>query len=177
MTNEFPWDYSQLRHPSTNVMMTSQLFFETRVKSRVSDGVQPIFTLKEWDHEYEGVKYYSLRRIYIEFEDPGEYDFAMAVFGSWEHWKKLSNSALLKEHVAAWREELEIKIRSKALKAAIQTATTAGSKGQASAKWLASGEWKRKPGRPSKQDIAKQARIEAGIEDDVAEDMERLGLH
>ena len=149
------------------------MFFESRIKSQ---GYEPTFTLKEQDHEYEGVKYISMRRLYMGMEDPTEYEFATEVLGSWDHWLRLCNSPAVREHINKWREELEIKLRARAVKAMLETATTAGAKGTTAAKWLATAGWKEGKGRPSKAKVKGELKKAAQVVSLVDRDAERLGI-
>jgi hypothetical protein len=148
------------------------MFFESRTK-----GFDPTFTLKEQDHEYEGVHYISMRKIYIGMEDPTEYLFATEVLGSWDHWLKLCNSALIREHIDKWRIELEIKLRAKAISAMVDTATTAGAKGTTAAKWIASGGWKEGKGRPSKDAIKRELKIATKLDEETESHLKLLEDH
>lgn len=152
---------------------TQSLFLETNKSS-----LEPIMVLKEIDWEYKGKLLPSLKKIYLSFNDPTEYQVAMEVFGSWNQWKRLCDNALIFAHIKEWREELEIKLRSQAVKALIATAQEDGAKGTTAAKYVAEKGWdKRKAGAPSKEEVAREKKIHAGINDDVEDDLTRLGLH
>lgn len=151
---------------------TASLFMELN-----QDSDPAIFTLKENDHSLHGIDYLSLKRIYLEFGDVTEYEFAIAVFGSWRHWQKLCNNKIIREHIDEWREELEIKIRARAIQSIITTAITEGSKGTTAAKWIAEASWKGSGrGRPSKEEVERTKRIHAGIDKDISDDLERIGV-
>jgi len=152
--------------------LTHAMFFESRTK-----GFDATFTFKEQDHEYEGVHYTSMRKLYLEMEDPTEYLFAQEVLGSWDHWQKLCNSALVFEHIKKWREELEIKLKAKAIGAMVDTALTAGSKGTTAAKWLATGGFNSGKGRPTKADRERQAKIAAGVDKETESHLQLLKEH
>ena len=82
------------------------------------------------------------------------------------------------QYINKYREELEIKIRSGAIKALICTAAHEGSKGTAAAKYIADkGYDKRKAGAPSKAEKAREMKVHTKISDEVKEDFERLELH
>jgi len=153
--------------------LTHAMFFETRIKA---SGYEPTFTLKEQDHTYEDIDYVSMRRLYLEMEDPTEYEFAITTLGSWDHWQRLCNSAAIFEHISRWREELETKVRAKAIKAMISTATNDGAKGTTAAKWLATAGWKEGKGRPSKAKVKGELKKAAQVVSLVSEDASRLGL-
>lgn len=151
---------------------TQSLFFETNLT-----GIDAIFTLKEEDHEYNGKHYISLKRIYLEMEDPGEYEFATTIFGTWTQWERICNNGQLKVHIERWREELAIKIEAKALREVIKTANKGGKDGQQAARWLASGQYKNSKGRPSKAEVEGMKKHLAGIDEELSEDAERMGVH
>lgn len=88
------------------VFYTKSLFFETI--SSVADRGHVIYTLKAEDHN--GLP--SLRRLYLEEMDPTEYSFANKYLGGWDHWKKFLESDWFRPYLEAWREELEIKMKS-----------------------------------------------------------------
>jgi len=139
----------------------------------------PLYTLKEEDYtDEDGITYPSARRIYLELGDPTEYAAAMALLGSWEHWKVLTTKCKwFMDEVEKWREELEIKLKSKALKAMIHTATEEGSKGTAAAKYIVDKGWIDTRGRPSKKAVQKEARIQNRVRDELEEDFERMKEH
>ena len=151
---------------------TQSLFWEIR-----NENYAPIYTLKDYDHEVDGVTYPSLKLIYMEFLDTTEYEFAMAVFGSWKAWQKISNNQDIKAFVDDWRMEMEIKIRSKAIKSLLKTATSEGSKGTAAAKYIAEKGWEKTRGRPNKDEVEREKKIHAGMVDDISEDAKRLDIH
>ena len=94
---------------------TQSLFWEIR-----HENFDPIFTLKDHDHTVNGITYPSLKLIYMDFLDTTEYTFAMEVFGSWKAWKKISSNKDIKAVIDEWRAEMEIKIRSMALKSILK---------------------------------------------------------
>ena len=152
--------------------LTRALFKET-TDTEMRKKFSPEFTLKE--HDITGYK--SMRALYLSYDDPTEYRFAMEVLGSWDHWQKLSNSTWFQEdYLDAWRFELEIKLRSQG----IQTMKgLALDKNKDAAKWLAQGGWSTsnaKRGRPSKEEVEGERKISARLKKDVADDAARLGI-
>lgn len=145
---------------------TQSLFLE------LGYGADALFTLKDQDHEHEGTMYKSLKRLYLEFEDPTEYEFANTILLGWKHWQRMCENKVIRKHIDEWREELEVKLRSQAIRDAIQEAK----KGHfQAAKWVADRGWStRGAGRPSKADIEKQTRINERIEDEYKSDVVRL---
>jgi hypothetical protein len=62
------------------------------------------------------LKQRSIYKAYMELEDLTEMDVANKYFEGWNHWCRVSEAPGIKEHVAKWREELEIKLMSRGLK-------------------------------------------------------------
>lgn len=44
-----------------------------------------VYTLKDEDYEYKGQMFPSLKRIYLEMADAGEYEFATTHLLGWSH--------------------------------------------------------------------------------------------
>lgn len=151
---------------------TLSLFWENKHAN-----YDPVFTLKEHNHEVDGVTYYSLRQIYLSFNDPTEYRFAIEIFGSWDQWQRLVNNAILFKEIRQWREELEVKMRAMGIDSMAQIALNDGSRGMAAAKWLAEGNWKQTRGRPSKEEKEHHLAIEARLDEDVKEILKGIDLH
>lgn len=158
--------------------MTS-LFFEARRNTDVEEYLKPIFTLKTADYTTNGVTYFCLREIYFSYDHiPNfEYEFAMDVFGSWDHWVKLTKSALRHEF-QLWRDELEVKIKAQAIKSMMYASRDGDAKGVAAAKYLADKGYtqERKAGRPSREEVERERKIAVEVQNTLAADMERVGL-
>ena len=132
-----------------------------------------IYTLKDQDHELNGKNYLSLKRLYLEIADPTEYEFATTYLLGWKHWMRLCENKALRAHIDEWRDELEIKLRSKAIKTIIAQAGLLGAV-QAS-KWVADRGWStRGAGRPTKAEIEHEKKIQAGITNEYSADLLRL---
>ena len=152
---------------------THSLFWE--YKSKKTAHLPPVFTLKDNDHTFNENTYISMRRLYLEVGDPSEYNFAMEVLGSWAHWKRLVNNKILRPYIDAWREELELKLRSEAVLAVRTISNDKSSKGRLSAaKWIADRGWEKTRGRPTKDEVTRERKIVAGIHDELDEDYDRL---
>ena len=150
--------------------LTQGLFIEIKYDPEFA-----VYTLEEQDKEYKGEVYPSLKRLYLEMEDPTEYEFAVEHLLGWNHWKRLNNNSLLSKHFVEWREELEVKLRSKAIQKIMDKSEMDGD--FSASKWLADRGWeKRGAGRPSKADIEHRHKIEERIRGEFDEDFERLGL-
>lgn len=151
--------------------LTQGLFYETR-----TEGYSPLFTLKDYDHKVNDTTYISLKRIYLEIADPTEYQFAIEVFGNWNHWLAITNSGILMEYITKWREELEVKLASQAIRAMINTASTEGSKGTTAAKYVAERGWST-TSKANKKADRDSKHIEEQIHSSVKDDLVRLGIH
>lgn len=150
--------------------LTQGLFYETR-----SEGYTPLFTLKDYDYKVGDSTYLSLKRLYLEIADPTEYQFAIEVFGNWNHWLAICNSGVLMEYIVKWREELEIKLASEAIKSMINTAINGGYKGTMAAKYVAERGWS-SVGKKSKTKNSEKE-VDSRIHDAVKDDLQRLGIH
>ena len=147
-------------------LLTQSLFLELGYNDTA------IFTLKDSDHVYGGRTYPSIKRLYLECEDPTEYEFATQYLYSWKHWQRLCENKTIRKYIDEWREELEYKLRSRAIKQAIKL----GEEGTfQAAKWVADRGWAtRGAGRPSKAEVEQEKRIQERITDEYQEDVERL---
>lgn len=149
--------------------LTQSLFLEIGYNTQYA-----IFTLNDEDKEYEGKTYISLKKLYLNAEDPTEYQFAKKYLLNWQHWQRLNDNRVLRPYFDEWREELEVALRSDAVQA-IRDMTADGQNFQA-AKWLADRGWdKRGAGRPSKQEIERDNRIKDRIGDEIEADILRMG--
>lgn len=120
------------------------------------------YTLKTYDSTFEGVFYPSLRRLYVELEDPTEYLFAQTYLDGWDHWKKLSSASFFQDHLREWREELDVRLRAKALVRIRKRAEESSKDGLSADKILLQGGWKLPEekstvGRPTKEKIKEEA--------------------
>lgn len=134
-----------------------------------------IYTLKEFDHEYNGKIYPSLKQLFLKTEDPTEYEFANKYLIGWQHWKRLNENKLLAKHFEEWREELELRLRSQAVRD-MQNLCASESGNYSAAKFLADRGWeKRAAGRPSKAEKERHLRIEEKLGEEFSADIKRMG--
>ena len=173
-------DLSKRRfYNQNNQLLTRALFWE------IGYSENAIYTLKDWDSTTtQGKSLKSLKQLYLQENDLTEYDFARKHFVNWDHWQTVSKSWYLKDHVAKWREELEIRITTDALKM-IQAEAISESKFAYNAnRYLADKGWKPKEekvskkgvGRPSKASIAEETARLVSESHDIEKDLIRLGL-
>lgn len=134
-----------------------------------------IYTLKDVDHEYEGKIYPSMKRLYLEVADPTEYKFATTYLANWPQWMKISKNGAIKNHVEAWRMELEIKLRSEGVLAVRRHSQSNQPTAWSASKWLADKGWEnRSAGRPSNAEVERELKVQAAIEDEFTKDHARL---
>ena len=158
------FDQSELRDVIGN-FRTLSLFYETNITD-----LEPLYTLKDSDHTVGDKTYPSLKTIYLSFSDPTEWEFVQAVFGNWRHWERLCGNKKIREFIDQWREEMEIKLRSRAALSLINQSDTKDS----AAKWVADAGWRGKRGRPSKAEVERERKIAAGIDTELADHWERV---
>lgn len=133
-----------------------------------------VYTLKDHDYKYKGKTYPSLKRLFLLEEDPTEYVFAEKHLLGWQHWKRLCENKQLRQHIDEWREELELKIRSQAVRDMMNLCASESGNFSA-AKFLADRGWdKRAPGRPSKGEKEKADRISDRIAEEFSADVARM---
>lgn len=146
--------------------LTQSLFLE------IGYTEQAIYTLKDNDYFYEGKWYPSLKRLYLETEDPTEYDFATAYLLNWKHWQRLCENKVIRKHIDDWRDELEVKLRSKGVR---QVMVSALAGNYQAAKFLADRGWDtRGAGRPTKAEVERERKIQADVADEFKSDVIRL---
>ena len=92
-----------------NILRKKSLFWELSY----SEPEHCIMTLKPED--FKGYK--SLYKLFMSLteDDPTEYTFALTVFGSWRTWQKLQTQPKFAVHLKEWREEVQLRIKSKAI--------------------------------------------------------------
>ncbi len=130
------------------------------------------FTLKDIDHEHGGKTYPSLKRLYLECEDPTEYEFANLHLLGWKHWQRMCENKVIRKHIDEWREELEVKLRSQAILEAIKQARNGTFQ---AAKWVADRGWNtRAAGRPTKAEVEQEKKIMARIDSEYGDDVVRM---
>lgn len=133
---------------------------------------QAVYTLKDQDHEHNGNYYPSLKRLYLECADPTEYEFATTYLLGWKHWLRLCENKMVRKHIDEWREELEVKLRSRGVKNVLESAKSGNYQ---AARWLADRGWDtRGAGRPSKADVEKEQRVQAAMSGEYEADVVRL---
>jgi hypothetical protein len=155
---------------------TKSLFIETPHES-----FPAFFTVKKYDVEKGGRTYYSLYLKYMEVADPTEYQVALRLFGSWDHWQALCRAGWFRELVTGWREELKVKLESDRYHEMLGHVDKNPDSPQAiqASKWLAERYGEKstaKRGRPSKAE--KEQHLQR-LGEETAEtdaDLKRLGL-
>ena len=157
---------------------TQSLFWELRYG--VDEKYPPIFTLKAEDIKRDGVEYLSLKKVYMSYDHvPGlEYEFAMDVFNSWDHWQKLCNDTIpgIKDEIKAWRDELDIKNKALGIKALMNAARDNDAKAVNAAKYLTEKGYISKRGRPSAEEVEREKKQAVGLNKELDKDIERLGI-
>lgn len=139
------------------------------------DTSKAIYTLDGEDKEYKGKSYPSLKKLFLTFSDPVEYNFANEYLYDWEHWQRISNNKILLEHISKWREELKLSLVSEGVLTLIDLAKNQQS--YQAGKWLADNGWdKNTKGRPSREDVEAEVKKQADKMADYEEDFELLDI-
>jgi hypothetical protein len=147
------------------------LFYETTL----SDKTGVVYTLKDRPHE----GYPSLYQLYMEYDDPTEYTFAVNCLDSWDHWEMLTACSWFKKYLHRWRRELEVRAKARALNAIKAVAQSESKEAYQANKFLVSGGWKESnkrkgAGRPSKEEVQDAAKAMAAEARDLEDDLTRV---
>lgn len=102
-------DMSKLKGGHTGMMLTESLFKE-RSKFKYD---KTLFTMAEQDDMTKG--FHSFYRLYMEIGDMTEYEQAMQLLGSTQHWERLCRCPWFKPFLKKCRTDLKNKERSKAI--------------------------------------------------------------
>ncbi|AJT60707.1 hypothetical protein [Citrobacter phage CVT22] len=152
---------------SNGVPLTQGLFLEIGYTDFA------VFTTKDEDYDYNGKTYPSLKRLYLEMEDLGEYEFATTYLLGWNHWQRMCANKQILKYIEEWRYELELKLRSRAIKTMKDKIGT--EQGINAAKWIAEKGWDKKAvGRPNKQEEEREKRMLDSLDVDWAGDLAML---
>lgn len=146
--------------------LTQGLFLE------IGYGEAAIYTLKEDHHVLNGKEYPSLKKLYLQCADPTEYEFATTFLCGWKHWNRLCDNKAIRAHIDEWRFELEVKLRSLAVKEVLAQSKSGSFQ---AAKWVADRGWStRGAGRPTKEELEKEKKVQEHIASDFSEDIARI---
>ncbi len=147
-----------LLHAANGNKLTTSLFEEL---VRDDSTVKPVFKLADW------------KKVYVDAGDPTGYEAAMELIGDWDHWLALMESPAFKAHVDRWNLEIEVRMRSNAVKQLIKQSRLPT--GTAAAKWLAEAGFVERDKRKKKDKQDDDAAARAA-RSKVSEDAKRLGL-
>ena len=155
-------DYNRLT-TDNNQKLTQSLFYEYRHQTKSE--YMP-FTLREKDFD----TYISVYRVYMEADS--EYEAAMYLLNSWEHWQVLCSSPFFKRYLDSWRQEREVKECAVAVKTLMKEAQAGN---VTAAKALLDKNLKTKgAGRPSKEQINKEVKRQAEVHKKVSSIVDRM---
>ena len=162
------------RSPENNNYLTRALFLE---ECYGTEKTYVIYTLAPRDHK-NGYK--SFHNLYMSISDPTEMRVALELFENYEHWKQLSTSNWFKPYLAKLREELDLRLRSKALMQIVEISKDETSKANYAAnKFLLTEEYGiknsvKQAGRPSKEAIKREAEFLLSSEQESENDLKRI---
>jgi hypothetical protein len=139
----------------------------------------------EYADEYVGVceQIYSMANFhkrFVEMMDLTEYKPAMELVGSWQEWNRLKRDfPEFRDNITLWKDEIEVKMRSQAIER-LNTLMTSKNEQTAAGvcKFISTLGFNEKKGagRPSKEEMRRQAselaRITRETEDDAARVLE-----
>ena len=162
-------DKTKMRDPHGN-WVTQGLFYDHNYDHKYA-----MYVLSWEDKTVDGIYYPSIKRLYLEMADPTEYEFATTYFLNWDHWNRICNNKVLRADVDKWREELELKLRSKGAKKMLKMAEEGNFN---ATKWVTDKGWAGARGRPSKEErkreLEKETRFAKELEDEAGRVVEFL---
>lgn len=117
------------------------------------------------------------RRVFVETGDPTEYEAAIILCGTWSEWERIKYEwpYFAKNILTEWQEELEVKLRSRAIKCLVAASTSGEKDASAAAKWLAEGKYNPKGvGRPNKDKKSLEAKIKERVKEETDDEVSRV---
>jgi len=134
------------------------------------------FTLKKGGKD----GYINMYEKYMEIADPTEYQVAIQLLGSWDHWQQLCRTKWFTLRLHGWREELKTAMESERYFEMLDKIDSE-KQGVQATKWLAdrygaSEDMPHKRGRPSKTEREVYLRQLERDEEDSDNDARRIGL-
>lgn len=134
----------------------------------------------ETAEEKENAKYSfeEFHQIFLEEKDMTEYKAAIRCVGTWSEWLRFKEQwPLLRNSIEKWKDELEVKMQSDAMTKLLSLVTCKSDQTAANVcKFLVQSGYNKREGagRPSKQEMAKQAKELARIAADTDEEEQRI---
>ena len=145
---------------------TTSLFYEWNTTD-----MKPLYTLRPY--EFEGLP--SIKQLYMAERDLTGYIFANKHLYDYEHFLKIKKGKILGEYFNKWEEELELLIRAEAVSNLVKMSETEGALGLQAAKFVSAKGWdKAGKGRPTKEDIAKEAKKEVRLKNEILAARQRV---
>lgn len=160
---------------SNGVYFGRELFYETAANT---EKLYVLYTLKAEDYKPEGYSdpLPSLRRLYLEEDDPTEFFIADKYFDGQPHWKRLCSQEWFLSVLSPLRDELSVKHQAQYLRS-LRDDALKGDK--VTARYLLDRVEKSdsKAGRPTKAKIKQEAEKLVKESGDVKDDFLRLREH
>ena len=119
----------------------------------------------------------EFRQTFLKCDDSTEYTAALKLVGSWQEWLRLKkDSVWFRAKVRQWLEELEMKQRSESIQAIRKLAKSDKASAFQANKWMAEKGYDKttERGRPSKAELAKEARELAREAGETKEEIARI---
>lgn len=160
------------------VPVTTGLFYEF---SRDKNSQNIYYSIKSEDvHDIQrGRVYPSLHRLFVDFGDPTEYNFANTYLINYAHWREISEHPMVTPYLALWREELLMKIKADAINSIVAASKGESKDAITAARWLLQSDtWftdsrRSGRGRPSNKD-KQLLSLPTKDENDVLADFDRI---
>lgn len=110
------------------------------------------------------------RKIFVEIEDPMEYEAAIQLVGSWTAWERLKTDwpHFKNKILPEWLIELEVRLRSKAILRMIKSTEPSAQK------WVAEGRYKLPEEKKAAEDRKRERQVKRKTAEKVDDDVERV---
>ena len=155
---------------SRGALRTHALFYDITYDPEIA-----MYCLKGHDMKKDGKVFLSLKQLYLSYEDITEYEFAVNCFEGWHHWLAVSQNRDVAKQLDQWREELEIKFRSKAIKSIANQALDPNKPSYQAAAFIADRKWiQNGKGAPTKDQVEGERKRQAFINDEVEDHINRM---
>jgi hypothetical protein len=119
----------------------------------------------------------EFRKKFVELEDLTEYKAAEALVGSWAEWCRIKKDwPGFNDHIRIWIEEIEVRLKSRALDKIKALAVSDDKAAYQAAKFLATQEYERRPGagRPTKAEKERELKALARAASETEQEEKRM---
>lgn len=182
MDSNYHADYVGFSHPDSDKSVLKDVTgrYRTNLFAEFNKNNQedypPLYTMRE--EPWKGLP--SAYQIYMYSDS--EYEAALKLVGSWQHWQRLlsckpfmegKKDGMSWQGLLAWREEKEIRDKAQAYNMLKTSAAQGNVQAQ---KLIYDGDKPAKRGRPTKAEVTREAKAQAETSQEIKNDLKRISL-